>query len=75
VNCAMYSIFCALTRKRGKQPTVRPSIKEVYSSGSRAGEDRQAHRLAHCRRTFTTLLKNGADVKVMQELLRHAIGR
>jgi integrase len=64
----------ASTRKRGKQPYSPDSLLKRSIRPGAARAKIAKHIGWHTfRRTFTTLLKaNGEDVKVVQELLRHA---
>ena len=64
----------ASTRKRGKQPYSPDSLLKRCIRPAAVRAKITKHIGWHTfRRTFTTLLKNnGEDVKVMQELLRHA---
>ncbi|MBB6142955.1 integrase [Silvibacterium bohemicum] len=64
----------ASTRKKGKQPYSPDSLLKRSIRPAAARAKIAKHIGWHTfRRTFTTLLKaNGEDVKVVQELLRHA---
>jgi integrase len=52
---------------------ARQSPDALDQASGKAGGNHEATGMAHIRHTYSTLLRaNGEDIKVVQELLRHA---